>query len=77
MYTAGEQTTRPFAWFPLAGHRHAIDRRDRHVPLDTPMHCLCGAVHPRGAEGDMEWLWETCEACWGEACRIVGGRKER
>ncbi|MCA1671337.1 MAG: hypothetical protein LC799_03740 [Actinobacteria bacterium] len=64
----------PFTWFPLAGQRHAIDRRDRNVPIGTPMRCLCGATHPRGADGDSEWLWPTCEACWDEACRIVGLR---
>ncbi|MGH3903171.1 MAG: zinc finger protein [Pseudonocardiaceae bacterium] len=65
---------RPFVWFPLAGQRHAIDRRDRNVPLDTPMRCLCGATHPRGADGEMEWLWRTCELCWDQACKIVGVR---
>ena len=66
----------PFAWFPLAGQRHAIDRRDRNVPLDAPMRCLCGVTHPRGPDGDMEWLWPTCEWCWDEACRIVGVRRQ-
>ncbi|MGH3912321.1 MAG: zinc finger protein [Pseudonocardiaceae bacterium] len=72
MYATDEQTSRPFVWFPLAGQRHAIDRRDRHVSLGSPMRCLCGVIQPRGAEGDMEWLWKTCEQCWEEACRIVG-----
>ena len=67
---------RPFVWFPLAGLRHAIDRRDRNVPLDTPMRCLCGATHPRGADGEMEWLWRTCEPCWEQACKIVGIRPD-
>ncbi|MGH3545529.1 MAG: zinc finger protein, partial [Mycobacteriales bacterium] len=49
----------PFAWFPLSGQRHAIDRRDRNVPLGTPMRCLCGVTYPRGADGDIEWLWQT------------------
>ena len=65
---------RPFVWFPLAGQRHAIDRRDRTVPVGSPMRCLCGAAHPRGSDGDMEWLWRTCEPCWDEACKIVGIR---
>ncbi|MGH3888863.1 MAG: zinc finger protein [Pseudonocardiaceae bacterium] len=64
----------PFAWFPLAGQRHAIDQRDRNVPLGKPMRCLCGITHPPGADGDMEWLWHTCERCWEETCRIVGVR---
>jgi len=64
----------PFAWFPLAGQRHAIDRRDRNVPLGAPMRCLCGVTHPRGADGDMEWLWHTCQQCWEEACKIIGLR---
>lgn len=65
-------TPRPFVWFPLDGQRHAIDRRDRNVPIDAPMRCLCGASHPRGPDGELEWLWRTCEPCWDEACRIVG-----
>lgn len=65
----------PFVWFPLAGQRHAIDRGDRHVSVGRPMRCLCGAIHPRGAEGDMELLWRTCEQCWDKACLIVGARK--
>jgi hypothetical protein len=64
----------PFVWFPLAGQRHAIDRRDRNVPLDGPMRTLCGATHPRGSDGDMEWLWPTCQPCWDETCMIVGIR---
>ena len=75
MFVAGEQASRPFVWFPLAGQRHAIDRRDRHVPLGEPMRCLCGVSHPRGGEGKPEWLWPTCEQCWEEACRIVGVRR--
>jgi hypothetical protein len=65
----------PFAWFPLTGQRHAIDRRDRNIPVGSPMRCLCGVTHLRGADGDMEWLWPTCERCWDEACRIVGVRR--
>lgn len=61
----------PFAWFPLAGLRHVINREDRHVPLGAPMRCLCGAIHPRGPEGDMEWLWRTCSDCWDKACAIT------
>lgn len=68
---------RPFTWFPLAGQRHAIDRRDRNVPLDGPMRTLCGASHPRGLDGDMEWLWPTCQPCWDETCMIVGIRPRR
>ncbi len=68
---------RTFVWFPLAGQRHAIDQRDRNVPLGAPMRCLCGVAHPRGAEGDMEWLWPTCEQCWDETCIIVGLRPRR
>ncbi|HEU0087892.1 MAG TPA: zinc finger protein [Pseudonocardiaceae bacterium] len=68
---------RLFAWFPLAGQRHAIDRRDRNVPLGAPMRCLCGATHSRGEDGDMEWLWHTCEQCWAETCKIVGLRPRR
>ncbi|MGH3926089.1 MAG: zinc finger protein [Pseudonocardiaceae bacterium] len=66
MYMADQQTSRPFVWFPLSGQRHAIDRRDRNVPLGTPMRCLCGASHPRSVDGDMEWLWKSCEQCWDE-----------
>ncbi|MGH3907026.1 MAG: zinc finger protein [Pseudonocardiaceae bacterium] len=76
-YAADEQASRPFVWFPLSGQRHAIDRCDRHVPVGSPMRCLCGASHPRGADGDMEWLWKSCEQCWDEACRIVGVRIRR
>jgi len=65
----------PFAWFPLAGQRHAIDRRDRNVSVGAPMRCLCGVARPRGGESKMEWLWPTCERCWDEACRIVGVRR--
>ena len=36
----------PFAWFPLAGQRYAIDRRDRNIPVGSPMRCLCGVTHP-------------------------------
>jgi hypothetical protein len=69
--------TPPFAWIPLAGQRHAIDRHDRHLPVGTPMRCLCGATHSRlGAEGDMQWLWRTCEACWDATCTIVGLRPQ-
>ena len=53
--------THPFVWFPLAGQRHAIDRRDRDVPVGAPMRCLCGVTHPRGGESKIEWLWPTCE----------------
>ena len=62
----------PFIWFPLAGQRHAIDRRDRNVSAGSPMRCLCGVTHPRRGESKMEWLWPTCERCWEETCRIVG-----
>ena len=65
---------RPFVWFPLAGQRHAINRRDRNVPLSGPMHTLCGAIHSRGPDSDTDWLWPTCERCWDEACKIVGVR---
>lgn len=68
---------RSFVWFPLAGQRHAIHRQDRNVPLGTPMRCLCGATHPRGADGEGEWLWPTCEQCWDETCIIVGLRPRR
>jgi hypothetical protein len=64
----------PFVWFPLAGQRHAIDRRDRNVSVGVLMRCLCGVTHPRRGESKMEWLWPTCEGCWDEACRIVGVR---
>jgi hypothetical protein len=33
----------PFAWFPLACERHAIDLRDRNAPFGAPMRCLCAA----------------------------------
>jgi hypothetical protein len=75
MYMAGKQISYPFVWFPLAGKRHAIDRGDRHVPVGELMRCLCGAIHPRGAEGDVEWLWKTCEQCWDEACQIAGVKR--
>ncbi|MCA1708951.1 MAG: hypothetical protein LC808_39015 [Actinobacteria bacterium] len=70
-----QSESHPFAWFPLAGQRHAIDRRDRNVPIGSPMRCLCSVTHPRGADGDIDWLWPTCERCWDEACRIVGVRR--
>jgi hypothetical protein len=63
---------RTFSWFPLAGQRHAIDRRDRHVLRGIPMRCLCGVTHPRGPDGDIEWLWPTCPQCWDETCKLVG-----
>lgn len=69
---AAEQ--RPFVWFPLAGQRHAIYRKDRHVAVGEPMRCLCGAVHPRGPSGATETLWPTCVRCWDEACRYIGIR---
>lgn len=65
---------RTFTWFPLAGQRHAIDQRDRTVPLGSPMRCLCEATLPRGPEGDMEWLWPTCPPCWEQTCIVVGLR---
>ena len=67
----------PFTWFPLARERHAIERRDRHVPVGAPMRCLCDVTHPRGPEGEMEWLWPTCQLCWEETCIIVGLRPRR
>lgn len=63
---------RPFVWYPLAGQRHAIQWQDRTVRLGAPMRCLCGATHPRGPDGDTEWLWPTCPPCWDQACIIVG-----
>ncbi len=75
MRAMDEQASRPFVWFPLTGHRHAIDRNDHTVPLGDPMHCLCGATYPRGAEGTLEWLWKTCELCWEKACKIVAMRR--
>lgn len=63
---------RPFVWYPLAGQRHAIDRDDRNARLGEPMRCLCGVSHPRGADGDSERLWPTCQQCWDETCAIVG-----
>ncbi|MCA1675773.1 MAG: hypothetical protein LC799_27535 [Actinobacteria bacterium] len=54
----------PFVWFPLAGQRYAIDRRDRNAPLDNPMRTLCDTIHPRGPDPDMEWLRPTCPPCW-------------
>jgi hypothetical protein len=68
---------RPFVWFPLAGQRHAIHRRDRSMPRGSPLRTLCGATHPRSPAGDVEWLWPTCEPCWDEACKIVGVRPRR
>jgi hypothetical protein len=47
---------RTFEWFPLAGQRHAIDVRDRHVPLGAPMRCLCGGHHPPSPDGGIERL---------------------
>lgn len=60
MEVAVLDSARPFVWFPLAGQRHAIDRRDRNVQLGAPMRCLCGVSYPRGADGDLERLWPTC-----------------
>jgi len=74
MAYASHPGPRPFAWFPLAGQRHAINWQDRNVPMGTLMRCLCGIAHPRGPDGDGEWLWSTCDACWEETCRIVGLR---
>lgn len=68
---------RRFTWYPLAGQRHAIERKDRDVPLGAPMHTLCGAEHPRAAAGDLEWLWHTCELCWDATCADVGIRPRR
>jgi len=65
---------RPFVWFPLAGLRHAIKLQDRDVPPGGLMHCLCGATHPRGLDGDMEWLWTTCQPCWDKTCTLIGLR---
>ncbi|MGH3947646.1 MAG: zinc finger protein [Pseudonocardiaceae bacterium] len=67
-----QSESHPFTWFPLAGLRHAINRQDRRVPLGQPMHCLCGKTHPRGPDGDTEWLWPTCPDCWEQACTLVG-----
>jgi hypothetical protein len=44
----------PFVWFPVGGQRHAIHRNDRNVPQGAPMHCFCGAIHPRGPDGELE-----------------------
>lgn len=67
----------PFVWFPLAGQRHAIDRRDRTVRFGSLMRTLCGTAHPRGPAGDREWLWPTCDPCWDEACKILEIRPHR
>jgi hypothetical protein len=67
----------PFVWRPLAGQRHAIDRKDRTVPLGESIQCLCGERHPRGPEGEVEWLWPTCKRCWDLTCEIVGLRPRR
>lgn len=76
--TAPYPEPHPFVWFPLAQQRHAIDRKDRNVPLGAPMRCLCGAVYPRGPDGDLErTLWLTCPQCWDVACQIVGLRPRR
>jgi hypothetical protein len=53
---------------------YAIDQQDRNVPRGALMRCLCGDTHPRGPDGDMEWLWATCQHCWNETCVIVGLR---
>lgn len=72
------QSQRTFVWFPLAGKRHAINQSDHNVALGAPMHCLCGATHPRGPDGEMErTLWPTCQRCWDETCIIVGLRPRR
>jgi zinc-finger len=68
---------RSFVWFPLAGLRHAIDRRDRDVLPGGLMRCLCGATHPRGPDGDTERLWATCQQCWDKTCLIVGLQPQR
>lgn len=67
----------PFVWFPLAGARHAIDRRDRNVRFGSPMRTFCGTAHSRRLAGDREWLWPTCEPCWDEACEILEIRPHR
>jgi len=56
---------RTFVWFPLAGLRHAIDARDRNMPLGAPMLFLCGSIHPRGPDCDIERFW-SC------GCPILG-----
>ncbi|MGH3829986.1 MAG: zinc finger protein [Pseudonocardiaceae bacterium] len=61
---------RTFGWFPLAGQRHAIELEDRRVLRGKPMRCLCGVAYPRGASGDEEWLWPTCQQCWDKTCEI-------
>lgn len=66
---------RPFVWFPLAGERHAVFRKDRQVPVGEPMRCLCGAVHPRAATEVTDWMWPTCVRCWEEACKVAGLRR--
>jgi hypothetical protein len=63
---------RPFAWYPLAGQRHAIHKQDRTARPGAPIHCLCGATHPHSPAGDAEWLWPTCLPCWEQTCIIVG-----
>ncbi|MGH3722207.1 MAG: zinc finger protein [Pseudonocardiaceae bacterium] len=63
---------RTFGWFPLAGQRHAVYRQDHYIPRGTPMQCLCGVTHPRGASGDEEWLWPTCHQCWDKTCELEG-----
>ena len=48
---------------------------DRNVALGAAMRCLCGAVHPRGPDGELEkTLWSTCEECWNQACIMAGLR---
>jgi hypothetical protein len=74
MFDSSYVYPRPFVWYPLQGQRHAINQQDRNVSLGEPMRCLCGAIHPRGASGDTEWLWPTCQECWDQACIIVGLR---
>lgn len=65
---------RPFIWCPIAGHLHAIDRRNRTVPLGTSIQCLCGATHQRGPDDNTEHPWPTCRQCWDETCILVGLR---
>lgn len=66
---------RPFWWLPVDGQRHAIQTRDRTTATGEPVHALCGTTHPRPAPPtDAQWLWQTCELCWDEACKIVAAQ---
>lgn len=60
---------------PVAGHRHAFRMSNRDTEVGHQLTSLCSAdfVRPK-PPSEMQWLWETCEDCWFEACILAGIR---